>query len=326
MIKKLGVILITVGVLSFFLAVLMFYVVGVSNSLFILSMPFDLIGKGLRWLSLSSLAGNIAALLLYVAFSLTPLLYLASKVNRHKLNKSDILLPILSIYNFYMIYEFINPQLMLNRTFNLLSDASFIPMAKLSFSIVFYTLLIAYLILNMISHLSDNPTDNKLGTLCTSLSRILVMLSGLYTFFISYFISFVLFKNIDKYVIENQKSINFYYLIIDYVLEALPIIFSIFTLLSGVGLLMAMVTDHMKENEFLAAKRMSIISKQAVYVTVISNIASNALPFLLSNLLNDTDYKLNISLAPLVIAFLAMILSGYFKESMELYDDNNMII
>lgn len=194
MIKKLGALFIMEGVLSFCLAVLMFYVVGLSNSLFLLSMPFDLIGKGLRWLSLSSFAGNVAAFLLYVALSLTPLMYLVGKVNRHKLNKSDLLLPIASIYNFYMIYEFINPQLMFNRTFGPMSDASFLPMTKLSFSFVFYTLLIAYLILNMISHLNENPTDNKLGNLCTRLSRILVILSGLYTFFISYFISFELFK------------------------------------------------------------------------------------------------------------------------------------
>ncbi|MGB4658674.1 MAG: hypothetical protein WBI07_05820, partial [Mobilitalea sp.] len=63
-----------------------------------------------------------------------------------------------------------------------------------------------------------------------------------------------------------------------------------------------------------------------VYVTVFSNIVSNVLQFIFSNLLNDIDYSLNISLTPLIIAFLAMILSGYFKESMELYDDNNMII
>jgi hypothetical protein len=154
----------------------------------------------------------------------------------------------------------------------------------------------------------------------------LIILSGLYTFLISYFISFELFKNVDLYFGENRKSINLYYLIIDYILEALPILFTILTLISGVALLLAMVTDHMKENEFLAAKRMSTISKQAVYVTVLSNIASNALQFVFSNLLNDTDYNLDLSLTPLVIAFLAMIISGYFKESMELFEDNNMII
>lgn len=326
MIKKLEIAFVLEAILSFCLAVLMFYVVDLSNPLFILSMPFDLIGKGLRWLSLSSFAGNITALLLYVALSLTPLLYLAVKAFRHKLDKSDLLLPILSLFSFYMIYEFINTQLMLNHTIDSLSDASFIPMIKLSFSFILYTLLIAYLILNMISHLNDSPIDNKLSNLCKQLSKILVILSGLYTLLISYFISFELFQNIDKYFSENRGSINLYYLIIDYVLEALPILFTILTLISGIGLLHAMVTDHMHENELHAAKRLSIVSRQAVYVTVLSNIASNALQFLFSNQLNDTNYTLDISLIPLVIAFLAMILSGYFKETMELYEDNSMII
>ncbi|MGB4659015.1 MAG: hypothetical protein WBI07_07540, partial [Mobilitalea sp.] len=267
MIKKYGVILVIEGVLSFCLAVLMFYVVRLSNSLFLLSMPFDLIGKGLRWLSFRSSAGNIAAILLYVVFSLAPLLYLAGRFHSRKLNKSDLLLLVLSIYSFYMIYEFINPELMLNRTFATLLDASALPMIKISFSFIFYTFLIAYLILNMISRLSDRSTDNKLGNLCTSLSRIVLILSGIYTFFIGYFVSFQLFQSIDKYVVEKRSAINLYYLIIDYVLEALPILFSILTLLSGTALLMSMVTDHLQEKEFLAAKRMSTISMLAVYVT-----------------------------------------------------------
>ncbi len=326
MIRKLEISFVIEGVLSICLAVIMFYGVGLSNPLFILSMPFDLIGKGLRWLSLGSFTGNITALLLYIALSLTPLLLLSIRAVRHKLNKSDLLLPIISIYSFYMMYEFINPQLMLHHTFAILSDATFIPMIKLSFSFVFYTLLIAYLILNMISHLNDSPMENKLGQLCFHLSRLLVLLSGIYTFLISYFISFKLFQNIDIYFSENRGSINLYYLLIDYVLETLPILFTILTLISGVGLLLAMVTDHLKEKEFLAAKKLSIISKQTVYVTVACNIASNALQFLFSNQLNDTNYTLDISLLPLVIAFLAVILSRYFKESMDLYEDNNMII
>lgn len=326
MTKKLEIVFILEGVLSFCLAVLMFYVVDLSNPLFILSIPFDLIGKGLRWLSLSSIAGNITALLLYVALALTPLLYFSVRVIRHKFNKSDFLLLLLSIYSFYMIYEFINPQLMLHRTSNFMADAVFIPMIKLSFSIIFYTLLISYLILNMTSHLNDISTNNRLGKLCTHLSRILVMLAGLYTFFICYFISFELFQNIAKYFSENRGSINLYYLMIEYILEALPVLFTILTLLSGVGLLSAMVTDHLKEKELLAANRLSMISRRAVYVTILSNIASNTLQFLFSNQLNDTDYSLDISLTPLVIAFLAMIVSGYFKETMELYEDNSMII
>ena len=324
MIRKLKFVFVLEAFLSFFMAVIMFYALKLSNPIFILSIPFDLIGKVLRWLSLSSFAGNVTALLLYILLSFIPMLFLIVRAVRHKLNKPDILLPILSIYSFYMMYEFINPQLMPRHAF--LSDASMLPMIKLSFSIVFYTLLIAYLILNMVSHLDDIPSENKLGNLCTHLSKILIILAGLYTFLVSYIISFDLFQNIGKYFSQDRGSINLYYLIVNNILVSLPIIFTILTLISGIGLLLTMVTDHLNENEFLAAKRLSTISKQTVYITVLSNIASNALQFLFSNQLNDTNYSIDISLLPLIVAFIAMILSGYFKESMELYEDNNMII
>ncbi len=324
--KKLELAFVLEAVLSFCLAALMYYTVKLSNPIFLLSIPFELIGNGLRRLSLLSFEGNIAALLLYTVLSLTPLLCLIGRAIRHKLNKSDFLLPILSLYSFYMLYEFINPQLMLNHTFPILSDEAFIPMIKLSYSIIFYSILVAYLVLNMVSHLHDVEADNRTGNLCTRLSKLLIILSGLYTFYISYFISFELFDKIDAYFTEGRGPINLYYPMIDYVLGALPVLFTIQTLISGVRLLLSMVTDHMNEKEILAATRLSSISKQAVYVTVLCNIASNALQFLFSNQLNDVNYTLTISLLPLAIAFLAMILSGYFKETMELYEDNNMII
>jgi uncharacterized membrane protein YhaH (DUF805 family) len=109
-------------------------------------------------------------------------------------------------------------------------------------------------------------------------------------------------------------------------LEALPIIFSILILLKGIQLLDAMTLNHMKEEEIKAATRMGIISKWAVYVTFICNIAINLFQFVLSKQLSDVNFNLQISLLPLIIAFSAMILSGYFKETKELHEDNEMII
>jgi hypothetical protein len=56
------------------------------------------------------------------------------------------------------------------------------------------------------------------------------------------------------------------------------------------------------------------------------NILSNVLTFVFSKQLNDTAYRLEISLFPLIIAFMAMILSGFFKATKELNEDNEMII
>jgi len=54
----------------------MFFMVGISNGVYLLSIPFELIEKGLRYLSLSSSIGNAIAILFYVAFSLKPVIYI----------------------------------------------------------------------------------------------------------------------------------------------------------------------------------------------------------------------------------------------------------
>ena len=91
-------------------------------------------------------------------------------------------------------------------------------------------------------------------------------------------------------------------------------------------LLKTMISSHMKEEEIKAANQLGIIGKTSVYVTVIANITLNVIQFLLSSQLNDTSYILEISVVPLIIAFSAIILAGYFRETKELYEDNEMII
>ena len=49
-------------------------VLGVADGIMILSLPFVLLGKGLRALSLASGAGNVIAIVIYVIISLCPLL------------------------------------------------------------------------------------------------------------------------------------------------------------------------------------------------------------------------------------------------------------
>jgi len=178
----------------------------------------------------------------------------------------------------------------------------------------------------MLGTLSTNGTEDKLSFLCNRLQRILIIVSVFYTFLLGCFTTFQLFIDLSKYLSEGRTPINAVFVVITYLLGGLPMIFTILTLLAGVMLLRAMTTNHMKEEEIKAATAMGLISKRAVYVTVISNITLNIMQFLLSKQLNDTAYSLEISLFPLIIAFSAMILSGYFKETKELQEDNEMII
>lgn len=70
-------------------------------------LPLSLIGTGLRNLSLSGAAGNIAAIALYTAISLSPLLFLL----KGKRYIEDLLVPSTSAAMFFSLYYVINPSL-----------------------------------------------------------------------------------------------------------------------------------------------------------------------------------------------------------------------
>lgn len=313
------------GVFSAGLAVLMFYFVGINNGLLLLSVPFELIGAGLRSLSLSTKVGNVIAVFIFVVISLIPIFYMIYKVKRYKWDKVDILLPIISFYSFYIIYKFINPGLLINKLPALLADDFAMPYLKLSLSILFYSLCASYTILRTVGSLSKEDMANNSYCLYSGLQKILLLILILYTFLIGYFSTFQLLVDFNKNRQEERSAINVLFVFVKYALENLPILFTIFIFISAILLLKAMVTNEAEE-EMEAAGQLGIMSRRAVYITVISNVALNSIQFLLSKQLNDTDFSLKFSIFPLVISFTAMIISGYLRKTKELSEDNDLII
>lgn len=324
--KKLKYWLIVEGIFAFGLALYMYFFAGFKHSMYLLSIPFDLIGKGIRWLSLSSYAGNMVAFFLYAVICLLPIIYLLLRRVRIGLTKADFLLPLISIYSYYMLYELINPRLMQLRIPDLLTDEAFLPIIKLSFVLIFYSLCFGYIILRFSENLAIKKSEDKLSFLCKKMINVLEMASFLYCFLFSYFASFQIFEDLNKCMEQGNISINMSFAVLSYLLKGLPIVFSIITLLAGIRLLNAMIVNHLQKEESTSAMQMGIVSKRTIYVTVISNITLNASQFLFAKQLSNTDYTLEISFIPLIIAFSAMILSRYFKESKELHEDNEMII
>lgn len=90
-----------------FALLLFLSLIGDSNRLTVITLPFTAIGAGLRLLSLSGAAGNIAAIALYAVIALLPML-LAIK---RKWRVEDWLLPLSCVTMLYALYYFINPGL-----------------------------------------------------------------------------------------------------------------------------------------------------------------------------------------------------------------------
>jgi hypothetical protein len=339
--KKLGRFLVLEGTISIGLAYLMYYVAVLTSSMEILYEPFEWIGMGLRCLSLSSSIGNMLALFLYGMLSLSPLLYLLLKRKRTGLEKIDLLLPVISLFCFYMLYHFVNPGLMLKwAPQQINADPSFLGIVKIAFVIIFYSLCLANFMLRMLGTLTSIEDGDHQQSLSKKLQLILEILSVLYTFLIGYFSTFELFAALEKYSAktgndplfssilptQGSSSLDQFIVILNYLLQCLPVIFAIYILAAGVQLIKEMTAHHMETEEYQAAAKLSKAGKNAVYVTIFSNLTLNVIQFFLSNQLRDTDFNLNITLSPLIIAFGAMILAVYFKETKELHEDNEMII
>ena len=324
--KKILVALLIEGIAAIALSLFMKYYIGMEEAILLLYIPFDLIGKGLRCLSLQSSIGNILALIIYALLCLTPIFWLVFRKLRKQLNYSDILLPIISIYSFYMLFLFVNPNLMYRHVPELFMDESALSIVRLSLAIIFFTLVIGYLIIRMLTTLSQEKEENRMIFLCRRLQVLLYIISILYTFLLGYFSTFELFSQIDQRSFTTGTQMNQVYVLLSFVLKTVPVLFTIVTLVSGIVLLTTISTKHKQEEEVKAAKRMGMFSRRTAFLTVGCNIALNLFQLVFSSQLNDTSIVLNVSLAPLIISISAMILSGFFKETKELYEENEMII
>lgn len=78
-----------------------------GSILSVVTIPFTLLGKGLRVLSLSGSAGNIAAIVIYAMVCILPLALILKKKT-----KEDWLLVLGSAMLFYVLYLMVNPGLM----------------------------------------------------------------------------------------------------------------------------------------------------------------------------------------------------------------------
>ena len=108
-INKLILIEVIAGILFAFIASKILHM---TAALQIMYLPFELIGKGLRFLSLSSAIGNVIAIIIYAAISMIPAIYVINQRKRGRTHKEDILLVAFTGLLFYSMYMFINPGLM----------------------------------------------------------------------------------------------------------------------------------------------------------------------------------------------------------------------
>ena len=313
-INKLILIEVIAGILFAFIASKILHM---TAALQIMYLPFELIGKGLRFLSLSSAIGNVIAIIIYAVISMIPAIYIIYQRKRGRTQKEDILLVAFTGLLFYSMYMFIKK---MPDIFSM--DQNSLIVMKIIYAFIIYSVLIMWLIMKAIRFLGDDSQKNWKSRLYFGMKGLIAALVSYYTLLITYAKTFeLLHKSENK--LQNVSSIVWF----KSVLQLLPIIMTILLFINIIHVVKA-IEDHKEEQQMMTVARLASVAKVTAVVTVISDFILNFYQFLLGATLQNVNvtFAPDVSMEPLIIAFGALIFHEYFKRTKQLKEENDQFI
>lgn len=289
----------------------------------VMAFPFEQIGLGLRVLSLSGGLGNAAAVAVYITISLSPVAALLVLRKKRRLYADDGLLVLLSAVLFAVLYLMINPGIIGSLT----SGAAGQSVGKAVLGVTVYSVLCGYLVLRVLRLFSVGGTDKLVGYLS-------VMLHLLNVLFVYMIFSTCIGSLVDSIASlkagnignENLLGASYFFLILQFMADALPYLMDVFVVFAALRLLREMRADRYSAETVAAAQRMSRLCSVALAVTVLSNIGFNLLQLLFAKSLMVLNSSVQIPVFPITFVLAALLLTRFVTENKQLKDDNDMFI
>ena len=289
-----------------------------------ITFPWEQMGLGLRRLSLSGSAGNIAAWILFLAAGALPLFTMAFLRYRRKSCRADYLLPLLSVSLFAGLWFFINPSYM---------DRYLSPMptggiAKYSLAAVIYSLFLTWILLRLVFLYEKAGQGRLLAGL-----RILLGLYGLVLGIGLFVQSSVEFREALRALQESNTGSDSHLVRISTLFLAIRIVIGILPTASQIALLFMMVLflrRYEKEpfgpEASLAMKRLKAASGRLLTVVLLANAGFNVLQLLCSRFLLTSFHRIPFPLSEILVMLGIRTLSFLYLESRRLKEDNDMFI
>jgi len=295
---------------------------GGSAYVTIAQFPFAQIGLLLRGLSLSGVAGNVAAIVLYIALCGVPLVFVALHIKKRVFKAEDALLIVMSGFGFYMMYMMINP--------GLLSDIPCYAVGDVGKAVLggaFYSLLIGYLVLRLLRRAEGSSTDKLLRVMRLLFAAVAVVL----VFSISYIgLSDVKTQLAEIKAGNTDPSVSLgmttFFVLLRFALTQAPVVMEIGIFLLGMRLCNALREDRYSEGAVGAAKKLAAFAKMTVVVILLCCIVSNLAQIVFAGSLVSANFLTTLPLGEIVVAVGALLLTRFFVASRELKQDNQMII
>lgn len=276
-----------------------------------MALPFQLLGQGLRALSLSGAAGNIAAWAVYLVICLAPLGVLIWKTARGKACRADAILAVLTGVLAWGLYYLVNPT-------HLSGGWGGIDMGIYQCSQVIWSAVLCWALFGL---LRARP-ERVLRWLLNALGAVLVLdLCGVE-------LGRLLLK------IEEVRQANTMgglaltngFLILRYMVVFLNGVLNLWVIQAGRGLLTQVCRDAYSQESVDAAQILIRRGTLALNVMVLGNLGLNLLQILAGENLRDVALNLDLPLLSMVLILAGILLCRLLTRGKELKDDSDLII
>ena len=288
--------------------------------------PFELLGDGLRSLSLSGTVGNIAAIIIYCLLSLIPAFIWIILKNKKHLVKIDGFLIILSGVLFFIIYYLINPTLfMING------------IASVTLAFLFYSLLVGYLVLRGITVWSKSDTVGLQNGIRLLIYLLMISLIGaiLIECVVNLPQAIQTLKDKNTAVTDPWSmygtnmpglSVTIVFLVLRSVVTVIPCIWEIVILTIILDIVKELGENRYSEKVINGFEKLGNICKQMLVATVGLNMGYAVLQVVFRNRLYEINMDVNVPIASIVLVLAVMLVAKYMKETQKMKEELDMFI
>ncbi len=294
-----------------------------------MAFPFEQLGLLLRMLSLSGGAGNAAALLIYGAAALLPLLILFLLGRKRELQREDGLLALLSVVLFPVLYFMTNPGMIGSLFGGALggSGGAGLAVGKAVLGGTVYSLVCGYFVLRLLRLCFESST--------LRLQHYMMVLLSLLTVVFVYLIFGASFRELLHSLAdlkagnngnEHLLGVSYVFLALQFAVNALPYIFDVLVAFAALRLLEDMEADRYSAESVERADRLARLCGTALAATVLSGIGFNLLQLLFAQKLLVISSSVQIPVFSLAFVLAVLLVARFMEENKGLKDDNDMFI
>lgn len=302
----------------------------------IFSFPFEQIGQGLRALSLSGTFGNIVAILLYTALSISPVLYMAYRKRKGRLIREDFFLPFISLCLFVGIYIYINPGYLRNFVAPFAVSDSYL----LAIGSTLWSIIICYVVFRILHDVEHKESIDLLRLMQNLL--IIIILLVIWNILGPGLLSLIteiketaagntadaFFSELytENSFFDGNLNVTCFWLILKYLLDCIPSLLLLWLLFLAKRVVRTLQKDSFSETVIVLCQELGIRCRNIVIVICVLTVAENILQLLCSHFLLTTYYQITIPIYTLLLVFVILLFSKKLSESRTLKLDNDSII